>query len=688
MKSWELAKHRAVLGFTPQAAVRWLSPMSLARTALKVMAATVFADFGDKRELEGSFPADPLDLDKLPVPGQPAQPPVSSRGLPSPKETGRPSPEEAADRGARAEHEEREARAADNPAATDMWLDFAADLGDGFDATYSVALFLAQDKLTVEGHELPRGRVLVLGGDEVYPVASPAAYENRMAGPYRTALPALRGPLNALNATNSAQSRPHNETPIMLALPGNHDWYDGLTSFIRLFTRQRSIGRWRTIQSRSYFAVRLTGESPAPGRRGTPGWWLLGLDSQLGQYIDEPQLDYFYRNVTLQLQPGDAIMLCVAAPFWVDASEPGVNEFRQVNFFEQDYLRRRFNPETGLFESTGASVRLWLTGDLHHYSRYEQRAPGEAENLPPDPSRTQMITCGLGGAYLSDAHWLPEHLVLPAPAASPGESASIPDVQDVPTGRRFIRMPTIYPGQADSQRLGPRLANPFSQYWLPIRNPGFGLSLGIAHVVAALTIWTVFSAFRGESFVDSLRGLTHGNTLLLIVILVVSVPFLLAVTALLARWLDLATSGIVVFARGALYQLSALAVSAAVVILIPWPDGWPHFVIVLLALALMHVGGWALGSETFALYILATPTGEVSSWKMSGQSIEDHKGFLRLHLALDGSVTVYPLMLDTVCRDWKLATNDDGARLVPSSGLPAVRLLEEPITIARKGTSS
>ena len=72
---------------------------------------------------------------------------------------------------------------------------------------------------------------------------------------------------------------------------------------------------------------------------------------------------------------------------------------------------------------------------------------------------------------------------------------------------------------------------------------------------------------------------------------------------------------------------------------------------------------------------------------MSGQSIEDHKGFLRLHLAADGSLTVYPLVVDTVCRDWQLATNDDGARLVPESGLPAVRLLEEPITITRKGTA-
>ncbi|WP_354512393.1 hypothetical protein [Paenarthrobacter sp. 4246] len=646
--------------------------MSLARTALKVAAATVFADFGDKRELEGSFPADPLRLDKLPVPGQPAQPVVSSRGLPSP-----------------ADLEDGRAAA---PAATEMWLDFTADLGDGFDATYTVASLLAQDTLTVDGHELPRGRVLVLGGDEVYPVASPAAYENRMAGPYRTAFPPeLRGPLRTPRRAEAAHTGPHNPPPVMLALPGNHDWYDGLTSFIRVFTRQRSIGSWRTIQTRSYFAVRLTGTPPGPGRNGTPGWWLLGLDSQLGQYIDEPQLDYFYRNVTLQLQPGDAIILCVAAPFWVDATQPGWGEFRQVNFFEQDYLRRRFNPETGLFDATGASVRLWLTGDLHHYSRYED-SPSQNQHQTADPGRTQMITCGLGGAYLSDTHGLPEHLTLPAASAAPGESSSLRHSQQggtpqTGTGRIFTRTPTTFPGQGNSRLLGPQLANPFSQFWLPIRNPGFGISLGIMHVVAALALWTVFSAFRGEAFVDSLRSLSRGDTPVLVIVLLLAGPLLLAIASLLARSMGVAQAGIVVFARGSLYQLSALAVSTAVVILVPWPENWPDVVILLLVLALVHLGGWALGSEAFALYVLATPSGEVASWKMSGQAIEDHKGFLRIHLSPDANLTVYPLMVDTVCRDWQLATNDDGARLVPLTGLPAVRLLEEPITIARKGNT-
>ena len=67
-------------------------------------------------------------------------------------------------------------------------------------------------------------------------------------------------------------------------MPGNHDWYDGLTAFLRLFVRSRDrhFGGWGTGQSRSYFAVELPAD-----------WWLLGLDDQSGSYLDDPQLTYF-----------------------------------------------------------------------------------------------------------------------------------------------------------------------------------------------------------------------------------------------------------------------------------------------------------------------------------------------------------------------------------------------------------
>jgi len=659
MKRAELAEHSNGLGFTPRDAVRWLAPAQLGRTAVRVVLASVFADFGDKRELEGGFPRYELDLDRLPVPGQPAQPVVRDLDL-------RSTP----------------------PRAAGLWLDFTADLGDGFDPTYTVASLLAEDSLTVAGETLRRGEVLVLGGDEVYPVASPAAYEDRMVGPYRTALPGGPSPGRA---------------GVLLALPGNHDWYDGLTSFIRLFTRQRNIGGWRTIQTRSYFALRLTGGD------GSPGWWLVGLDSQLGQYIDEPQLDYFYNAVTTQLLPGDAVVLCVAAPYWVREAED-TDAFRQVHFFEQDYLRRRFNRRTGLFEETGASVRLWLTGDLHHYSRYEELEPDHdtaadtaAAGTPAgagnvaDPRRTQLITCGLGGAFLADARWLPAELTLPAhqPAAAltggagagTGSFAARSTDRSAPCpGRRFVLAPATFPGRADSKQFRGRLANPLSPFWLPVRNPGFGSALGLGHLVAVLTLWTVFSAFRGLAFGESLQSLRTAGGLTALAVFAVPV-FLLLFAAALRPVLGRRQHGAGFTAvRGALWQLSALGAGIAVVLLLPWPADWPPFLILALVLAVAFLTGFAAGSEAFAFFILGTASGEVASWAMSGQAIEDHKGFLRIRIAANGDLTVYPVAVDRICRDWTLRENDDGGlRPVPADGLPPLRLFEPPVTVAREG---
>lgn len=642
MKRSELAAHSNELGFTPRDAVRWLAPAQLGRTAVRVVLASVFADFGDKRELEGGFPARQLDLDELPVQGQPAQPVVRDRELPRPGSGRSPRDAGANPRG---------------DADRETWLDFTADLGDGFDATYTVASLLGLDSVTVDGQVLPRGKALVLGGDEVYPVASAAAYEDRMVGPFRKAFPA----------------GPAGRGAVLLALPGNHDWYDGLTSFIRLFTRQRNIGGWRTIQTRSYFSVRLTGGDDHPG------WWLVGLDSQLGQYIDEPQLDYFYDTVTTRLQPGDAIILCVASPYWVHTAE-NRNAFKQMNFFEQNYLRHRFNRASGTFEETGASVRLWLTGDLHHYSRYEERGDGDPP-APPNPRRTQLITCGLGGAFLADAQWLPGVLTLPlapppAPAGRPAGEDVTPD-----GGRRFERMPGTFPGPAESRQLRGRLANPFSPFWLPVRNPGFGTAIGVVHLGLVLTLWTVFCAFRGLSFVDSLFSLRSGNTALLSLVIVAVPALLLALVALLRSQHNPFTA-----ARGILWQLAALTAGIAVVLLLPWPAGWPPLLTVLLVLALAFAVGFVAGSEAFAFYVMRTRTGEVAAWKMSGQAIEDHKGFLRLRIAPDGTLTVFPVAVDRVCRDWDLERTDDGGvRPVPAGGLPQLRLFEAPVTISREG---
>ncbi len=100
-------------------------------------------------------------------------------------------------------------------------------------------------------HPLERGAIVVLGGDQVYPVPTSKEYTNRFLGLYRSAMPCA----------------PSGPEPEMFAIPGSHDWYDGLINVTNIFCCQRRIGGWTTSQTRSYFAIRL------PHR-----WWLWGVD--------------------------------------------------------------------------------------------------------------------------------------------------------------------------------------------------------------------------------------------------------------------------------------------------------------------------------------------------------------------------------------------------------------------------
>src|SRR4029453_9461198 len=161
-------------------------------------------------------------------------------------------------------------------AGVDFWFDYVSDVGDGFDATYSVASLVASElsvpdpasPADVSGRaaslRMPRGEVVVMGGDQVYPSADVEAYERRTTKVYGAALPEGAAP-----------------GPVVYAVPGNHDWYDGLTAFLRIFGQGENFGAWRPRQRRACFALRLPG-----------GWWLLAVDIQLDTYIDRPQLEY------------------------------------------------------------------------------------------------------------------------------------------------------------------------------------------------------------------------------------------------------------------------------------------------------------------------------------------------------------------------------------------------------------
>ncbi len=606
MKIAELREHARLMGFTPSDQVRWLAPVELTRTALKVYLSSTFAGYIDRREVQAALP-------------KPAIAVVT------------------------------------DPLGEELWLDFVADLGDGFDATFTVANLLAADSLQVSAPDgdtvdLPRGRVLVLGGDEVYPTPSAVAYEDRTRGPYRAALP-----------TSVTAELPVQRRPLMLALPGNHDWYDGLTAFLRLFCQRRPIGGWRTAQTRSYFAVELPNH-----------WWLVGVDTQLGTYIDEPQIQYFREHLSSKLQPGDAVILCSPAPTWVHTGEGNPDAFNSLHWFEQHVVGRH-ESEDGQPRPTHAAVRLWLTGDLHHYARYEEQHTGERQAGAP----RQFITCGLGGSFLAGTHDLPAELTVP-----PSDSRLT--VRQPPTRLRLV---SRYPDPTTTRKLMARVLSP-GRFGLPMRNPGFWRLCGSVQAILLLMLAGLLGQQLGHGPVGALRAAGVPDVVRLawqsLIVLICVLAFFAAATMVRAQPDERRQRLGVAYEVSVAVALQLVVTFAALlaVTVVDWPADWPSWLILaLLGLVTVAVVG-LLSAYAFAVYMLLSRSALVRSWRMSAQAIEDGKGFLRLRFAADGSsVQVHPVVVDTVHHDWLL----DGSRPVPDGALPAARLVETPVRINRRG---
>ncbi|MFS7972662.1 hypothetical protein Hanom_Chr09g00847441 [Helianthus anomalus] len=94
----------------------------------------------------------------------------------------------------------------------EFWFDFMADTGDGGHSSYSIARLLAQPSLDARKDdsliELPRGDLLLIGGDLAYPNPSTENYEERFFYPFEEALP----PPSWYNKKHLAMNKP--ELPV------------------------------------------------------------------------------------------------------------------------------------------------------------------------------------------------------------------------------------------------------------------------------------------------------------------------------------------------------------------------------------------------------------------------------------------------------------------------------------------
>jgi hypothetical protein len=578
---------RELLGFVRQPAVRWLSPGLLAKSGVEVLVSATFGKFADKREIQRE---PQLGLDY-------------------------------------------------SAASGDLWIDYLSDTGDGWDGTYTMAWLLAQDGLDFDGQALPRGRILLLGGDQVYPTAEPVAYEDRFIGPFAAARP----------------KSPAVDKPDLYAIPGNHDWYDGLASFLRVFcAREGGIGEWRTRQRRSYFALKLPND-----------WWIWAIDIQLDTYIDDVQLDYF---LTQQVKPGDKIILMTAKPAWIKTVpgriEPGC--WRYLSYFEERVVR-----------ASGAHLAMTLTGDIHHYARYE---PLDA---PDEPTR---ITAGGGGAYLSGTHTLYPQLHL--------RSLDHAKTEAVTYG-----LEEVYPRAADSRRLSNGILK------LASLNPSFGRLLGGLYVLLGMAMLGALNAgadglyatATGEGFSGFLASSAGGMSLLMVALLFGAIfggldlkPHALEQRKSAVRATKAAKLGVAI-----VHTLAHLAVVTILLWLVVKLVGDHPLAIWALGLAALFAAGAAVGATIFGVFLLAVHKVRGSkSWEnanqvFTGQSIPDYKNLVRMRFAADGTLTLYPLGVDRAGRAWDYTPEQaPGPKFSPRGAAPTAHAIDRPLVYDRTGRRS
>ncbi len=289
----------------------------------------------------------------------------------------------------------------------EVWIDFIADTGDDPMVSEAVArLMAAEYEVDGDGRSapvvLPRGQILIHGGDLAYPVATVREMTRRLILPFNRVLEA---------SCDWSQPR------VLLAIPGNHDWYDGLDGFARLCNapctfeappaiedalhptpHDRPILAWAEAfasgsQVRKPGALALAGYVPVqrasyfrlPLARDVE---LFGVDRQLGR-LDPRQRAYF----AAPKESARVILLSDPARAWGGPRPDG-----EASLAALDVEPTR-------------DPTLIISGDIHHYERSQE---GESVH----------VVAGGGGAFLHGARVHGHGASYEADVEFPGPEAS------------------------------------------------------------------------------------------------------------------------------------------------------------------------------------------------------------------------------------------------------------------------
>jgi hypothetical protein len=595
--------------------VEWYNPKQLIVTGIKTVLSTVFGRYSDFRLMEAFGQRTELfsDFSKAYIQDAEGRYAIDKQGF------YHTDPEQSRD---------------------EIWIDYVSDLGDGFNSTYTIAYYLSRPELqfddphTGTSRMTSRGNVLIFGGDQVYPTANREEYASRLVTPYYLA---LRHTLD-----------PH---PQVFAIPGNHDWYDGLISFTRIFCSRKWFNGWQSPQQKSYFALKLP-----------HGWWLLGTDVQLNSDIDGQQVQYF-EQIAEEMQEDDRVILCNAEPYWISAQkygdyDPTCNE-NNLAFLENIVKKRN------------TRIQVFIAGDIHHYRRFEH-IPKHLDGSENHSFKVEKITAGGGGAFLHPTHDLKTSII----------QDNYTDTEMNTKLREFKRIKD-YPNEQVSRRLG------WGNLLFIWKNKKFGIVTALLYLFACNSVLSVTSPPSkslnfGDFILTSLSVVTRSPKAFMWILIIIGGFWLFTDTRVrIYKWIAGCLHGFChvtaafFIGCGAVYTVNAG-------LDLKW-----GFVSLVLSSALIAIGGWLVGSVIMGLYLFISLNffGRHSNEAFSSLKIEDWKNFLRIHIDKDGSLTIYPIGVEKIVRRWKqMPITETGPLLEPDlteheREFTIPKLIESPIVI-------
>jgi len=336
-----------------------------------------------------------------------------------------------------------------------------------------------------------------------------------------------------------------------------------------------------------------------------------------------------------RVAPGDRIILCLGKEV-----ESGTKKADVHSDWDVEYLERE------IIQPSGAQLLLYLKSGKHYYSRYEE------EDGP-----RHHITSGGGGAFLHPTNDLPEQMDVPGPE-----------------GAIAYRRVATYPTPAVSKRLRKRI-------WLiAFYNLPLAAVFGTVEVLLAFMLGLhLRDRHVSLGLGDLRRDLWESPTAFLLILLMI---------VTLAAMVRLAhdASGVSRLLLGLAHSTLQLASVAGVMIVasrLSSAYGLRGLWSLVAFLSLIAMLGGIGGMVGMSGYLWATNSlGFHGNEGYAPLHHQDLKHFLRMHIGVDGTLTVYPIGVDRVCRKWRLCPDSPAhAPWLAPTVEPEAHLIENPIKI-------